>query len=184
VAPALLGRAAMWWDLLADSDRGLPPGVRTHALGALRGEHDRIVAWAERVGLPRRAPSERLRIASLEELRAVATRPEVSIGLHTWSHPNLAALDANETSEEIERCRRWLMEHVGQVRPWLAYPYGLHTDLTTLAARDAGLAMALRVDGGMLRGLPESPFRIPRLNVPSGLSDRGFTLRTSGVTWR
>jgi peptidoglycan/xylan/chitin deacetylase (PgdA/CDA1 family) len=181
VAPALLGRRATWWDLLADPANGLADAVRDHALGPLRGEHDRVLAWAETQGLPMHEPTARLRIGTLEELRAAAAEPGVTIGLHTWSHPNLAALDAAETSAEIRRCRHWLMEHVGPVEPWLAYPYGRFSDTTVDIAAREELAWGFRVEGGVHRGEVSSPLRHPRLNVPAGLSRHGFALRAAGL---
>ena len=181
VAPGLLGRDAMWWDLLADPARGLDPAVRDHALETLRGEHEAIMSWARERGLPQSIPPAEARIGTLEELRAVAPRPGIAIGLHTWSHPNLARLDHAEARAEFERTRDWLATNVHAPEPWLAYPYGRYADGTLAAARDAGLTRAFRVEGGWLRAGPASPLTTPRLNVPAGLSDHGFVLRLAGV---
>ncbi len=50
------------------------------------------------------------------------------------------------------------------------------------AAAAAGYAAALRVDGGWIPD-PRAADRLdlPRLNVPAGVSRRGFELRTAGM---
>ena len=181
VAPDLLGRDAMWWDLLADPAHGLDDGLRKHALETLRGDHDAIMSWANAQGLPRRLPPAQVRLGTLDELRVAARQPGVSIGLHTWSHRNLARLDAAEATAEFERTREWLTANVGMPRPWLAYPYGRYADATLTAARAAGLTRAFRVDGGWTRTASAEPLVTPRLNVPAGMSEHGFVLRLSGV---
>ncbi|HEX5634570.1 MAG TPA: polysaccharide deacetylase family protein, partial [Gemmatimonadales bacterium] len=115
------------------------------------------------------------------ELRRAAARPGVTLALHTWSHPNLARLDAAETREELVRCREWLTRHVGPPRPWLAYPYGLRAAHTEEAARSVGVERAFLVTGGWTPPGAEGAWTWPRLNVPSGLSDRGFLLRAAGL---
>jgi peptidoglycan/xylan/chitin deacetylase (PgdA/CDA1 family) len=180
VAPALLGRDAMWWDLLADPARGLNAEVRDHALETLRGEHDPILAWARARGVPLAPPPPLARIGTLEELRAAALRPGITLGLHTWDHPNLARLSREAAYADLVRTRDWLTAQLGAPRPWLAFPYGRFADTSLHAARDAGLVRAFRVDGGWL-GDGAEPLATPRLNVPAGLSDRGFTLRLAGV---
>jgi peptidoglycan/xylan/chitin deacetylase (PgdA/CDA1 family) len=181
VAPALLGRDAMWWDLLAEPVHGLDLEVRNHALETLRGEHDAIMSWARACGLPRSAPPPEARLGSLDELRAAVRQPGVSIGLHTWSHPNLARLDVAEATAEIVRTREWLSANVGEPRPWLAYPYGSYENATLIAAGSVGVTRGFRVDGGWMRAEASSPLATPRLNVPAGISDRGFVLRLSGI---
>ncbi|MFL5506023.1 MAG: polysaccharide deacetylase family protein [Gemmatimonadales bacterium] len=181
VAPAQLGGGAMWWDLLADPAQGLDEAIRRHALETLRGDHDAIMSWADARGLPRRLPPPQARLGTLDELRVAARRPGVSIGLHTWSHRNLARLDAAEATAEFERTREWLTANVGMPRPWLAYPYGRYADATLTAARAAGVTRAFRVDGGWTRTASAGPLVTPRLNVPAGMSERGFVLRLSGV---
>lgn len=181
VAPALLGRPAMWWDRLADPLTGLAADLRNHALGPLRGEHDRIMAWSEAQRLPQRDPGPLARIATERELASAAARPGISLGLHTWSHPNLAALTGDETRVELARTLEWLRSHPGSVEPRLAYPYGRWSPAAMDAARDVGLAAAFRVEGGWIDGTPPEPLALPRLNVPAGMSVQGLLLRAAGV---
>ena len=182
VAPDLLGLDAMWWDLLGDPDAGLSPNVRTHALHALAGKGAAIIAWAREQGIPLHHPGVHARIGTREELLDAARAPGISLGLHTWSHPNLACLAQREIEEELVRCRDWMRQHADSTRPWLAYPYGGYSPAVVESARRTGVERAFRVVGGWVRDPGLEPLAIPRFNVPSGLSDNGFLLRISGVT--
>jgi peptidoglycan/xylan/chitin deacetylase (PgdA/CDA1 family) len=181
VAPGILGRDAMWWDRLADPSRGLDAAVRTHALESLRGEHDAILAWARAQGLPMAEPAPHARIGDADELAAALATPRISLGLHTWSHPNLARLDEADAREEIRRSRDWLATYAPHARPWLAFPYGKHAPPALRAAASLGLTRAFRIEGGWMRAAGAPPLESPRLNVPAGLSERGFSLRVSGA---
>jgi peptidoglycan/xylan/chitin deacetylase (PgdA/CDA1 family) len=181
VAPGILGRDAMWWDLLADPIGGLDTAVRTHALETLRGEHEAILAWARAGGLPLAEPAPHARIGDAEELAAALATPGITLGLHTWSHPNLARLDEDEAREEIGRSGDWLATHAPHARPWLAFPYGQYAPPALRAAASLGLTRAFRIEGGWMRAAGAPPLESPRLNVPAGLSERGFLLRLSGA---
>lgn len=181
VAPELLGRDAMWWDLLADPANGLDPAVRDHALDTLRGEHAAIVAWARERRLALAEPPPAARIGTLDQLRTASRLPGVTIGLHTWAHPNLARLDLAEARTELARTRDWLRDHLGEPRPWLAYPYGRYAAPAIAAASELGLTRAFRVDGGWMTQGDTSALTTPRLNVPAGMSHRGFALRVAGA---
>ncbi len=69
----------------------------------------------------------------------------------------------------------------------LTFPYGLWDDRVVAATRGAGYRYLYRVEGGL--SLPEAAEAaeggtggvLPRINVPAGVSLRGFELRTSGV---
>jgi hypothetical protein len=49
------------------------------------------------------------------------------------------------------------------------------------AAREAGYAAGLMIDGGWVAPPPRDTFAIPRLNIPAGVSRDGFVLRTAGL---
>jgi peptidoglycan/xylan/chitin deacetylase (PgdA/CDA1 family) len=181
VAPGILGRDAMWWDRLADPVRGLDAAVRTQALESLRGDHEAILAWARTVGVPLADPAPHARIGSEEELAGALAISGIALGLHTWSHPNLARLDEDQVREELGRARDWIATRTPHARPWLAFPYGLHAPPALRAAASLGLTRAFRIEGGWMRAAGAPPLESPRLNVPAGLSDRGFLLRVSGA---
>jgi peptidoglycan/xylan/chitin deacetylase (PgdA/CDA1 family) len=184
VAPGLLGTTT-WWDRLADPASGaVPAGIRDAALSRHRGRGDEVLAafGAGAATLPAWAA-----IATEAEVRAAAARPGVTLASHSWSHANLAALDAAGLAAELSRPAEWLRSVPGSL-PYLAYPYGLVTDAVAAAAARAGYAAAFRVEGGWLPAAGDPAFadrqRWPRLNIPSNLSPAGFALRAAGVVTR
>lgn len=175
VAPGILG-SATWWDLLA-ADRGeVPAAVRNEALIRHQGFGERVMEafGPAAVTLPGWAL-----IATAAEVRDAATGA-ITLGAHTWSHCNLAAVDPAARDAELTRPRAWLREAGLPGTPWLAYPYGLFSPAVVAAARTAGYAGALRVEGGWLDPHGDS-FAAPRLNVPSGVTLAGFRLRVAGA---
>jgi peptidoglycan/xylan/chitin deacetylase (PgdA/CDA1 family) len=183
VTPAFLGGCPFWWDALAGPS-GLADDVRVRALEELRGEDAMIRAWATSSGHPLTEPPSDCRGASEDDLRRAAAVPGITLGCHTWSHPNLARLDETRLTEELERPFAWLRERFERVIPWLSYPYGRWSDSVASAARRAGYQAALRVDGGWYRGGQGDLYSLPRLNVPAGISGDGFSLRLGGLFCR
>jgi peptidoglycan/xylan/chitin deacetylase (PgdA/CDA1 family) len=183
VAPAFVGGAAFWWDGLAHSLTGeIAEPVRRHALQTLGGRDRDVRAWAAAEGLAWQEPPQHQRVATEAQLAAAVRNPGTTLGSHSWSHANLAQLDAAELAEEMRRPMTWLRERFDQVIPWLAYPYGLADPAVEQAAAEAGYAGGLRITGGWIRnGRPAAPHAVPRYNVPAGLSHAGFILRMAGV---
>jgi peptidoglycan/xylan/chitin deacetylase (PgdA/CDA1 family) len=121
------------------------------------------------------------RSATEEELCSAAAVAGISLGSHTWSHPNLAALGAAELDDEMRRPLEWLRERFEGIVPYLTYPYGLFSSAVQEAARGAGYLAALRIDGGWVRRDALDMFAAPRLDVPSRVSLAGFRLRVAGL---
>lgn len=182
VTPAFLGGRSFWWDALAGPS-GLADDVRVRALEELRGEDASIRAWATASGHPLTEPPSDCRGTTEDDLRRAAANPGISLGCHTWSHPNLARLDEARLTEELERPFAWLRERFEGVIPWLSYPYGRWSDSVASAARRAGYQAALRVEGGWWGGQGDL-YSLPRLNVPAGISGDGFSLRLGGLFCR
>jgi peptidoglycan/xylan/chitin deacetylase (PgdA/CDA1 family) len=180
VSPGILGRPACWWDRLANPTTGLDPSIREQALGALRGEDDDVTRWALASGRVLAAAAE-FRIATEGELDSAANQPGVTLGAHTWSHPNLATLSPDELALEFERPLRWLRERFLSTRPWLAYPYGITSARVAEGAQRAGYVLGFLVTGGWVNTSKDAPMHLPRWSVPAGLSRRGFILHASGV---
>jgi len=183
VAPGLFGSLA-WWDRLADTGAGaLSSDVRDVALRA-GGRADAVAAVA---GDGNAMLPEWAAIASEMEVRTAARRPGVSLGAHTWTHANLAALDPRELASECARPMAWLRSVQPDVTPWFAYPYGLTSAAVARAASEAGYSGAFRIDGGWLplaASAASTRFNLPRLNIPAELSLAGFRLRTAGLLSR
>jgi peptidoglycan/xylan/chitin deacetylase (PgdA/CDA1 family) len=182
VAPGLLDGATFWWDECADPVLGLAPDIRARALDELQGAGTRVRAALG--GTAAELPPHQ-GAASQAELEAAASVPGITLGSHTWSHPNLSTLGAGELRDELGPSLTWLREEFPDATvPWLSYPYGIHSAEVERAAAEAGYVGALRIDGGWLpkRSSGEADrFVVPRLNVPAGISLRGFRLRVEGV---
>jgi peptidoglycan/xylan/chitin deacetylase (PgdA/CDA1 family) len=122
------------------------------------------------------------RIANEAQLRAAAALRGVNLGSHTWSHSNLASLDAPQLERELRTSHEWLRERFASYVPWLSYPYGLFSSDVERVAREVGYAGSLMVAGGWVGDVEACPaHQIPRFNVPANLSLDGFLLRLSGL---
>lgn len=180
VVPGRLGRSTFWWDRLADPGLGAPaPGLRDRALETLEGRDRDVTAWAREIGLTSIEPPEHARTATEQELARAVTRPGITLGSHTWSHPNLAALGPGALDDELGRSAEWLEARYEAYVPWVSYPYGLSSpEARSRAAR--WYRGGFRIEGGMARRGDE-PFSLPRVNIPAGVSPAGFELRAAGL---
>jgi peptidoglycan/xylan/chitin deacetylase (PgdA/CDA1 family) len=173
-----------WWDALADGlPDGMPDSIREAALTEARGDETAVRAWAHNRGLAFTELDGEYVASSWESIRLASRLPGITIASHTRSHSNLAALGSEEVAEELEGSRRELQRLVPESRPWLAYPYGLSSPMVETAAQSAGYKLAFRVTGGVVRRREElpAPYALPRLNIPAGLSLRGFRIRAAGL---
>ncbi len=181
VAPGTLGDRALWWDELASPDgSGLPAEIRERALTELSGDASAIRAWADSSGFSFRELTPERRTATVEEIEAACSEPGITLGSHSWSHRNLTKLPRDELDRELGRSMDWLAQRSSAAIPWLSYPFGLSSEATEEAARAAGYDAAVRVNGGWIERPTPNPYRLPRLNIPSGLSLDGFALRLAG----
>jgi peptidoglycan/xylan/chitin deacetylase (PgdA/CDA1 family) len=180
VAPAFVGRdTPFWWDSFS-GPRGLDPAFRQHALAALHGDDQRVRTWARDRGREEMQVASHALCAGEEEIRAAVRTAGITLGAHTWSHVNLAAVGAGAHHSELVLPLAWLRERFDSVVSWLAYPYGLAGPAAREAAFQAGYVGALRVDGGWVPSHVRDPYDLPRLDVSSGISLEGFRLRASG----
>jgi peptidoglycan/xylan/chitin deacetylase (PgdA/CDA1 family) len=182
VAPACLGGQLLWWDQLS-REMEIEPRMREVALTAHRGKSASVLDSAALSIDTGNAPVY-YRTATETELDAALAYDGLTLGSHTWSHPNLTRLDAVELAEELEGSIRWLRErYPARTCDWLSYPYGRWSPSVATAAQRAGYRGAFRIDGGpVIEGC--DPFATPRLNVPAGLSVEGLELRCSGLVRR
>lgn len=184
VPPAFIPGRAFWWDALAGPD-GLDPALRSHALEVLGGRQTEILEWAQGQGASRQSLPEVCRGASERDLERARSLSGFSWGAHTWGHPNLTRLAADELDDELRTPLAWLQERFPRVVPYLSYPYGAYDGAVREATARAGYEMAFRIDGGWVPHAAADPLSLPRYTVSHGLSLHGFMLRTSGlVTWR
>jgi peptidoglycan/xylan/chitin deacetylase (PgdA/CDA1 family) len=182
VPPACLGGQQFWWDVLS-SGEGLPPILRESALSELAGKSADILARSNRVPDPQDSPMHE-RTATEPELDLALAFDGLTLGSHTWSHPNLAALEGAELAEELVRPLDWLRDrYPDRTAEWLSYPYGRWSNAVAMAARRAGYRGAFRIEGGWIPPASD-PFGMPRLNVPADLSVEGLEVRSSGLLGR
>ena len=183
VTPSFVDGGAFWWDEVADPASGeVPAPLREHCLWALEGRAEAVRNWGDAAGLARQEMPEHQRGASQHDIARAAENPGITLGNHTWSHANLAALAPEQLAAELSQPMTWLRERFESVIPWVSYPYGLHSQRVERAVHEAGLDAGMRVDGGWMDGTrDDNLFRLPRLNIPSGLTVAGFQLRTSGL---
>src|SRR6185437_10086191 len=182
VAPAFVGGGSFWWDEI-DWPAGSAAGdaFRQRALDDCRGDRELVCAMAHAHGFGMRLVPDHARCASVHELRDAVGRGVVELASHSWSHPNLAAIDEETLTMELVRPMDWLRPRFRGVLPVLAYPYGRWSAPVARAAAAAGYVAALRVDGGWMRSRASAPYAAPRFAVPAGLSTAGFALRASGL---
>jgi len=183
VAPARLNNHVFWWDALLYRNAKLDEKLRNHALYNLGGADERVRAWAARAGIPARDDlPPYAQTATRAELAAALRFPGITLGSHTWSHPNLASLGIAEVVVEVRRSREWLRAEFGEkVIDWLAYPYGLESVEARVAVADASYAAALCIGGGWHRAAEVSPFARPRFSIGAGLSVAGLRARLHGA---
>ncbi len=186
VAPGLLGGHTFWWDELASPENGLPPVLRAHALSALAGDGNAVRSWAREHGHLRfPVTSSYYETCTEDELRAAVSHPRITLGSHTWSHPELTRLSAAELIDELKRPREWLRAFTPNYIDAIAYPYGAFNEHVADAAAACGYVGGFAVAGGWQRhtgaNRGSNTFAWPRFNVPNGISIQGFSLRASGL---
>jgi peptidoglycan/xylan/chitin deacetylase (PgdA/CDA1 family) len=148
---------------------------RTELLTKQAGHSESILGSADTPdGLPE--------IADESQVMHSATLAGIAIGSHTWMHPNLSVISPDELHAELARSLDWLRARFPGRAPFVSYPYGLTSPAVEAAARAAGYAAGLLAGGGWLpTTISDDQFRLPRYNVPAGLSLNGFRLRLSGL---
>lgn len=182
VAPGFVDGGTFWWDALADNGT-LPDAIRHEALTTADGDDVAVRRWAAARGLLLRKTPPHATVASEAELQAALRHDGITLGSHSWSHPNLARLGGARLTDELRRPLEWLRARFSRVTSALAYPYGLASPEVERAAAAAGHDAGLLIAGGWRRG-DEHAFRVPRLNVPAGLSPNGLALRSAGLWCR
>lgn len=177
VAPGLLGSLGFWWDQLADDTGTLSPELRNLALDLHAGRQDRVKGM--RPTSSGTLPEAVFGCATEGQLRSLSGAT-VTFGLHSWSHPNLTRVEEPDLQTELLRPLEWFQTADLPVVPVLAYPYGLSSPKVERLVQQAGYSAALLVEGGWMDRTDQYPWRVPRFNVPAGISIDGFRLRLAG----
>ncbi len=183
VVPAFVGGGAFWWDDVLPLVQDDAAAFRERALDEFAGRDEAIRAWAAARIPPQPLPQHAV-AATEAQLGDASAHRGITLGSHTWSHPNLTRLDRETVARELTRSLEWLRRRFASVVPWLAYPYGLVSLDIGRAAAEAGYRGAFGISGGWLPRTNPDAFNLPRLNVPAGVSLHGFTLRLGGLRAR
>jgi peptidoglycan/xylan/chitin deacetylase (PgdA/CDA1 family) len=174
VSPDLLGTVPVW-DRRAESDQW-SAAEREFFLWSDSGR-DGSSASSE---LPAPAP---LRIADAAQLREMlAAFPRLKLGNHTQGHPNLGALSNADTAAQVSTADVWLRRFAGdRLVPVLAYPYGIPPRHPEASVPQSAARFAVLASGGWhSTSALNHPLRVPRWNVPAGMSTAGFVARLRG----
>jgi peptidoglycan/xylan/chitin deacetylase (PgdA/CDA1 family) len=118
--------------------------------------------WRKLGMKPRFRPSHRP--LTIDELRQLAAHRLVTIGAHTRTHPQLAAIPAERQRDELASSKATLEEWLGRPIEHVAYPHGSHNDTTCRLAAELGFGAGFTTQP---RVVPHrfDPFRIPRINI-------------------
>ncbi len=186
VCPGRLGGQTFWWDHLAAQHGGvLSEAVRNRALMELQGRDEAVLKTLSSGHPSATDLPPWMRTADQKLLHSATLAPGISIGAHTWSHPNLAAIPESDITRELTDCLTWVTELGASGVRWLAYPYGLEAPRVRRMAEQVGFEGALLVSGGWLESEGAGDqFGLPRYNVPAGLSAEGLALRLMGFLCR
>jgi peptidoglycan/xylan/chitin deacetylase (PgdA/CDA1 family) len=126
--------------------------------------------------------------SSWEEYRAMLSDPLVTIGCHSWTHPNLFRERARLSGERLARflAREYVESRVeierrlGAPVLWFAYPYGLYDDETAKLVRQAGYRAAFTVNGAPNPGRAD-PMALNRQMVVRSDGLAGFQRKVSSL---
>jgi peptidoglycan/xylan/chitin deacetylase (PgdA/CDA1 family) len=138
--------------------------------------------WRQLGTAPKLRPSHRA--LTLDELHELAAHELITIGAHTRSHPQLAAIPADRQAEELATSKATLETWLGRTVDLVAYPHGAHDETTCRLAAELGFRAGFTTEP---RVVPHrlAPFRIPRINIEAQDSQSfAAQLRWYGVVGR
>jgi len=166
-----------WWDAAAASGK-LDPATRDLAVHQWSGQSDVV---CREIGLDSTEVPRSLLPASWELLRS-ARSPLVEYGAHTQTHINLTRVPAGRLARELTAPRADMEYALGIVPRLVSYPYGLVDASVVSATRDAGYDVGLALGSASLRPGVD-PFRVPRINVPAGVTPGTLACWAVDIRW-
>lgn len=81
-----------------------------------------------------------------EQVRALSTRPFITIGCHGYYHNDLSTLSRDSVESELKLNKEYLEKLCGKEIDSLAFPYGSYTSQVVDAAKAAGFNKLLPLD--------------------------------------
>jgi peptidoglycan/xylan/chitin deacetylase (PgdA/CDA1 family) len=91
-------------------------------------------------------PSFDERVLSATELRELATGRLATIGSHSITHPNLAALDSRSAAHELAVSKTQLQDAIGRGVDLFSFPHGAHDEAVVEQARRAGYRRVFTIE--------------------------------------
>lgn len=171
------GGSRFWWDHPAVQT--VADARRQHWLRTLRGDGPAILS---EIGAPDRPVLPKTHGPADWMTIRVHAHDGIDLGVHSATHRVLTTLSDAELRHELVDSRAALHVATGVWAELLAYPYGHCDDRVAAYARAAGYqaAFGLSANGGATA----DPWRLARMNVPSGISDGAFEAWTAGFRGR
>ena len=166
--------SGFWWDQ-SGVVAALTDARRDRWLTQLRGDEAAILA---EVGASAAVPPPACRAAGWDIIRT-HVGSHMEIGVHSATHRYLPALSDAELEHEVIASRVRIHRETGVWAEFFAYPYGLCDERVRAAVRGAGYTAAFGLDP-VLNGAAGDRWMLPRVNIPSELSDRAFEAWTAG----
>jgi peptidoglycan/xylan/chitin deacetylase (PgdA/CDA1 family) len=117
-------------------------------------------------------PAPMARAVTSEELLRLAAHPLITIGAHTFSHPDLSRVERSRLEREVLGSRRSLGDLIGADIDAFAYPHGLSSGEARAMVTRAGFTMACAGHPGRVRRHTDR-LTLPRL-WPSDVDGDGF----------
>ena len=119
------------------------------------------------------------RVATADELRALADRPGHTIGAHTVNHLALTCHDGETKRLEIGEDKATLERVLGRPVDLFSYPYGEVDAATIAAVRDAGFRAAVTVEAGLMSA-GTNRLLLPRVEITRD-AQRRFSQRLDEI---
>jgi peptidoglycan/xylan/chitin deacetylase (PgdA/CDA1 family) len=170
-----------WWDrpavVRASDDRR-----RREWLTTLRGDEDAVRHAVPEPAGGEAAPSRAYLAAPWSVIREAA-RTGMEVGVHSATHRALPALDDHDLVDEIQASRAVIARETGTAPGVFAFPYGLWDKRVRRQVQEAGYQAALTLDYGLVAAGADR-WALPRVNVPSGMSDPAYRAWAAGLNAR
>jgi peptidoglycan/xylan/chitin deacetylase (PgdA/CDA1 family) len=119
-----------------------------------------------------------------EQLRYLKDTSFVTIGSHTYTHPNLVVIkEESDISYELGLSKEKLREFFKKDIKFLAYPGGKYNQQVMRAARGSAYLGAFSTDGP-LNAAPLNPYAIKRVSFNQEDGWTGFINKTNNLLWQ
>jgi peptidoglycan/xylan/chitin deacetylase (PgdA/CDA1 family) len=108
---------------------------------------------------------------------------QISVGLHSHTHANLAGISHDEAVEEIQRSIVTFHQHLDHEPEWMSYPFGKRANITDRLinyVQEETNVGGLFSATGHINYSPIEPYNIKRVNIGSGDVGLAFLYKLRG----